>query len=227
VSGALALPADVLERLIAAADDEVLLDLADRDDLSPSQIRMLAARGGADMATRLARRGLITAADIGPADPRVALALLDEGAAPESWASVLGDHPDPSVRSGVAAADHVPADVLRHLADDLDMAVVAEAAQSRAMPADVIVRLARHPHVAVRRAVAANEATPAPLLTALGTEGALPPALSCHGCDGTAAPPVGVCCHGGHEDALTDLKYALVVNRPHHRRSSRSASTIR
>lgn len=207
-----ALPADLLDRLIAVADDEACLELADRDGLSPSQRRTLAVRGGTHTVIRLARRGLVAAADVDRADPPVALTLLDVGGAPGSWAYAMSGHPDPSVRAGVAAADHVPVDVLRALADDPDTAVVAEAAQSRAMPADVIGRLVRHPHVAVRRAVAANETTPAPLLAALGAEGALPTARFCFGCDGTADPPAGSRCHGGHEDALANLQYALVVN---------------
>lgn len=207
-----AVPADLLDRLIALADNEVCLELADRDDLSPSQLRTLAARGGAGTVIRLARRGLVTAAEVDPADPPAALALLDIGSAPASWAHVMSDHPDPSVRACVAAAEHVPVEVLRALADDPDPAVVTEAARSRTMPADVIVRLARHLHVAVRRAVATNETTPTPVLTALGTDGVLPPARFCPGCDGTTDPPAGSCCRGEHEDALADLRYALVTN---------------
>ncbi|GAA1027647.1 hypothetical protein GCM10009557_09830 [Virgisporangium ochraceum] len=207
-----ALPVDLVDRLIATGDTEVCLYLADRDDLSASRLRLLAARGGTDTAVALVRRGLATAADVDPADARVALALLEVGGAPGSWALALAGHPDPSVRAGVAAAGHVPVDVLRDLVDDPDVVVVAEAARSPTMPADLVMRLAGHPHVGVRRGVAGNEATPASLLAALGTDGALPPARWCYGCDGRADPPPGMCCRGGHEGAWVDLRYALAVN---------------
>jgi hypothetical protein len=87
-----ALPADLLDRLIADADGDVLLELTDRDDLSPSQAGMLAARGGTSVAVQLARRGLIGAAGVDPTEPLVALALLDLGRAPESWARALAGH---------------------------------------------------------------------------------------------------------------------------------------
>ncbi|WP_203904035.1 hypothetical protein [Virgisporangium aliadipatigenens] len=80
------------------------------------------------------------------------------------------------------------------------------------MPAEVVMRLARHPHLAVRRGVAGNEAAPASLLAALGTDGTLPPARLCYGCDASADPPPGMCCRGRHEGALVDLRYALVAN---------------
>ncbi len=208
-----ALPADLLDRLISVADYEVCLDLADRDDLSPSQLRMLAARGGTDTVIRLARRGLLAAADVGPTDPAIALALLDGGHAPGSWARPLSKHPDPSVRASVAGAGQVPVDVLRDLADDQDPAVVAEAALSARMPADMAERLAAHPHMAVRRAIAANEMTPTRLLAVLDAEGALPSARFCYGCDGPADSAAAACCRGGHEDALVDLQCALVANR--------------
>jgi hypothetical protein len=207
-----ALPADLLDRFIAVADVDLCLDLADRDDLSPSQIQVLAALGGPHTVIHLVRRGLLTAAEVDAAEPRVALALLDEGGGPDAWARALQDHPDSSVRAGLAEAEHAPAGVRRALANDRDVHVVAEVAGSPRLPVDLLEELVRHPHLAVRRAVASNETTPAPLLAALITDGGLPPARFCYGCDGTAEPPPGSYCGGGHQEALVDLRCAVTTN---------------
>jgi hypothetical protein len=207
-----ALTADLLDRFVEVADADLCLELAERDDLSPSQLRALVVRGGADTVVRLVRRRLVGAADVDQGDPEVALALVDEGHAPDSWDRVLADHADSSVRAGVAAAAGVPVDVLTRLAGDPDTHVAAGVALSPALTADVAERLAGHPHLAVRCALARNELTPTSLLAALGTDGSLPPARFCYGCDGTAEPIPGMECRGGHEGALVDLRHAVVEN---------------
>jgi hypothetical protein len=207
-----AVPVDLLGQFIAAADAELCLDLADRDDLSPAQARTLAARGGPDTAVRLVRRRLLTAADLDARIPAVVLALLDETDAPESWMPALRQHPDPMVRAELANAAHVPADILADLAEDPEPGVVAAVADSAALTAELAQRLAGHPHLTVRRAVAGNQRTPPPVLTALATGSGLPPPRWCAGCDGRAEPVAWTCCARGHETALIDLAYALAIN---------------
>lgn len=206
------LPADLLDHFVACADAELCLDLAERADLSPEQVRTLAARGGTATVIRLIQRRLVTSVEVDTTDPEIQLALVDQGDAPEEWARALAAHADPSVRRGLAAASGVPADVLTTLAQDQNIEVVAEVARSPRLTASLAARLAEHPHMAVRRAVATNENTPPSLLAALADGAQIPLARFCYGCDGTVEPPPGFRCHGWHEDALIDLQYAIVAN---------------
>lgn len=208
-----ALPVGLLDRFVTVADPELCLDLADRDDLTPAQTRRLAACGGVDTVIRLVRRRLLPITDLDTPDPGVVLALLDEAEAPEPWARALYAHPDPAVRAELAAAAHVPAEVLSDLSDDHEVEVVAAVAGSARLTGALARRLAGHPHLSVRRSVAGNERTPRPVLTALTADAGNPPARWCCGCDGRAAPPAWMRCAGGdHESARIDLAYALVTN---------------
>ncbi|MEV4140805.1 hypothetical protein AB0J72_52645 [Dactylosporangium sp. NPDC049742] len=165
-----ALPADLLDALIAAGDDELLCDLARRDDLSAAQVRAIAARS-TGAAVRLVHNGQLRAADADGRDTRVVAALLDATGAPPEWAHAHATSPDPWIRQLLASAAHTPAEVVARLADDPDMDVVAEAALSPAMTAALAERLARHPHDQVRQALAHNEATPCEVLASLAQDG--------------------------------------------------------
>lgn len=193
------LPADLLDRLVACADAELCVDLAGRSDLAREQVRTLAARGGTATVIRLIQRRLLASGDVNTADPEIQLALMNEGDAPEEWAQALASHADASVRIGLAATDGAPADVVTSLAQDEDIEVVAQVALSPRLSARVAAVLAEHSHMAVRRAVATNEKTPPSLLAVLADGVTLPPARFCYGCDGTAEPPRGMSCCGGHE----------------------------
>jgi hypothetical protein len=207
-----ALPAQLLDRLIEVADPELCPDLADRDDLTPAQTRRLAARGGDDTVIRLVRRGLLSATDLDTPQPGVVLALLDQAEAPEPWIRALRAHPVPAVRADLAAAAHVPAEVLAELSEDHVVEVVAAVAGSARLTGELARRLAGHPHLTVRRAVAGNERTPPTVLAALAAEAAGPAAQWCCGCDGSAAPPDWMRCGGDHETARIDLAYAVATN---------------
>lgn len=93
-----ALPVELLEAFIAAADTELCLDLAWRDDLTAGHVMALAASGRTDTAVRLARRGLLRAEMVDGDDPQVVLALFDEVGAPAAWAYRLAASPDPKIR---------------------------------------------------------------------------------------------------------------------------------
>lgn len=199
-----ALPPDLLDRLIAAADDETADALAGRADLSHAQAVELAGAGAGaracveagprveaglagqasgpardeQAAVRLAYRGLLTAADIDPAtQPYAALALLDEGVGRPEWARLFAADPDTGRRQKLAACPALPPDVAETLAADPDVQVVAELALWTT-PA-VAARLAYHPRAEVRGAVAANEQTPPAVLAALITGEGLAPARGC------------------------------------------------
>ncbi|MFJ6080797.1 hypothetical protein ACIQI8_05285 [Streptomyces sp. NPDC092369] len=219
-----ALPSELVDRLIAVADDDIAVDLAGRADLSRDQAVALASRVEGS-GVRLAYEGRLTAADVDPAaQPLTALALLDEGAGNPEWARLLAADPDPRRREKLAACPGLPADVVEALAADPDVRVVAELAVWTT--AEVTARLAGHPHAEVRRAVAANEATPPAVLAALVTGEGLPPAPRCLVCDREATPfvhdahcpcphcdlPTGASCDGSHESALHDLWAAALRN---------------
>src|SRR5690348_16504365 len=73
-----ALPPELIDRLISSADAELAKAMAGRPDLSNAHTASLMRFE--DAAVRLAREGRLTVDDVDPlAQPRVALALLEEG----------------------------------------------------------------------------------------------------------------------------------------------------
>ncbi|MEU8777110.1 hypothetical protein [Streptomyces sp. NPDC048606] len=219
-----ALPSELLDRLIAVADEDVAYCLAARTVLSREQAVALAARFE-ESAVRLAYGGHLTAADIDPlTQPRAALALLDEGSGDPEWARSFARDPDADRRVKLAACPVLPADVREALAADPDVPVVEELALWSTP--DIATRLARHPHAEVRRAVAANEATPPHVLAALLTGEGLPPAERCLVCDAEETPHPhgpygprpdrdlrpGASCTGSHESTLQELAQQALRN---------------
>ncbi|MFD6344556.1 hypothetical protein ACFWF9_07500 [Streptomyces roseolus] len=208
-----ALPPELLDRLVALADDELAGVLAGRDDLGRTRALALARRVG-EAAVSLAYGGRLAAADVEPAEwPEAALALLDRGEAPAAWARAFAVDPDPARRGRLAACPGLPADVTERLARDPVPDVVAELASWA--PADTAARLAAHPHLSVRHAVAGNDATPSAVLESLLTGEGLPPARRCRvrAAEGAAAQPVllpGERCGGDHESAVGRLREALL-----------------
>ncbi|MEV3993852.1 hypothetical protein AB0J57_33725 [Streptomyces sp. NPDC049837] len=219
-----ALPSELVDRLIEIADGDLAEALADREDLSHAQSVALAARGeGA--AVRLAHRGGLTVADVDPVtQPRVALALLDEGIGSPEWARLLAVDPDVRHREQLAACPGLPPDVMETLAADADIRVVAELALWTTP--QMAARLARHPHAEVRSAVAANDRTPPAVLAMLITGEGLPPAQRCLVCDREATPFVhdpscprpdcdlrpGAACDGSHQSTVHDLHERALRN---------------
>jgi hypothetical protein len=219
-----ALPAELVDRLLALADDDVDHHLTGRDDLSRAQTLTLTSRNELN-GVPLAYRGRLTAADVDPgAQPRAALALLDEGAGDPAWARLLAADPVAEHREKLAACPGLSEDVVEILAADQDIRVVVELALCA--PPDVAARLAGHPHAEVRLAVAANESAPPDVLAALvGGEG-LPPARHCLVCDRDEPPFThdpncprddcglrpGASCDGSHESTALDTLGAALEN---------------
>ncbi|MGW2090266.1 hypothetical protein [Streptomyces sp. NPDC001880] len=218
------LPSELVNRLIAAADPDIAVELAGRADLSREQAVSLVSRVE-ESAVRLAYEGRLTAADIDPAaQPHAALALLHERAGSPEWARLLAADPVVEHREKLAACSGLPSDVVDTLAADSDVRVVAELALWTTP--EVAARLAGHPHAEVRRAVAANEATPRAVLAALITGEGLPPAQRCLVCDREETPFVhdpqcprpdcdllpGASCDGSHESTMHDIQEAALRN---------------
>ncbi|MCZ7461364.1 hypothetical protein [Streptomyces sp. WMMC940] len=220
-----ALPPELVDRLIAVADDDLARALTDRVDLSHPQALALALRHeGA--AAGLAREGRLTAADIDPVVwPDAALALLENGAGGPEWARLLVGDPDVLRRERLAACPGLPPDVVDRLAVDPEVRVVAELALWA--PPDLAARLAFHPHTEVRGAVAANERTPPGTLAMLVTGEGVPPARWCQVCEREATPFVhhsncprptchlwpGAACDGTHQTAVHGM-YEQALGNP-------------
>ncbi|MDT0567310.1 hypothetical protein RM704_07515 [Streptomyces sp. DSM 3412] len=219
-----ALPAELVDRLIALADADVDDELAHRAGLTRAQAITLASRDVGN-GMRLAYEGVLAAGDVDPtAQPRVALALLDEGVGDPAWARLLAASVAVETRERLAACPGLPPDVVETLAADPDIRVVVELALW-AEP-DVAARLAGHPHAEVRRAVALNEATPPEVLAALVGGEDLPPARHCLVCDreeppfahGPDCPRLdcdlrpGSSCDGTHESTALDILRAGLEN---------------
>lgn len=181
------LPASLVDRLIALADEDLASELAERGDLRHDQVVALTARDE-HTARSLAFAGLLTAADVDPvARPLTALALLDTGAGRPEWARLLARHPVVRHREELASCAGLPDDVIEALAVDTALDVVHELAAFTPEPA-MAARLARHPHAQVRRGVAVNEATPPAVPAALLTGEGLPAATACLVCDSKPIP---------------------------------------
>ncbi|MFI6950428.1 hypothetical protein [Streptomyces sp. NPDC050422] len=219
-----ALPAELIDRLIAVADDDVADGLAGRADLGRAQAVALAARV-AGSAVPLVRAGLLTALDVDPlVRPDAALALLDEGSGTPDWARRFAADPVVERRERLAACPGLPSDVVKTLAADPDVRVVAELALWAAP--EVAAGLAGHPHAEVRRALACNEGTPPAVLAMLVTGEGLPPARRCLVCDREETPFVhdrqcarldcdllpGASCDGSHESTVYDMHRAALHN---------------
>jgi hypothetical protein len=219
-----ALPPELVDRLIAAADDDIAAQVAEREDLTRTQAAALVSRVE-QSAVRLAERGLVTADDVDPAaQPLAALALLAEGAGHPAWARLLATDPVVERREQLAACPGLPAEVQEILAADAQTRVVAELASQAS--SDMAARLAEHPHAGVRCAVAASEAAPPAVLAALITGQGLPPARSCLVCDRKETPfihdpqclrldcdlPPGAACDGSHGSTVHQMQVNALWN---------------
>ncbi|MEV3964675.1 hypothetical protein AB0M34_27940 [Nocardia sp. NPDC050193] len=218
-----ALPADLVDRLVAAADAELAELLSCRSDLDHAQVVALARFDSA--AVRLVRDGRLTTDDIDPAArPQVALALLEQHSGRVEWARLLATDPLEEHRERLAACAGLPEDVIGTLLSDSSMRVVAELALVAS--AEVVAELSEHPHAEVRRALAANAAAPPAALAALLTGEGLPPARSCSICDVEEIPfvhhpncarpgctlPPGAACTGAHESTVHAIQQMALRN---------------
>ncbi|MFE9768137.1 hypothetical protein ACFYPC_27070 [Streptomyces sp. NPDC005808] len=219
-----ALPAELIDRLIAVADTAVDTALASRPDLSHAQVLALASRAD-DTAVQLVYEGRLTAPDVDPVThPQAALALLGEHVGQPEWARLFALDPSVERREKLAACPGLPPDAVETLATDSDARVVAELALRTT--SDMAARLAGHPHAEVRRAVAANEATPPAVLAMLVTGEGLRPAERCLVCDRRDTPFVhdqgcqrtdcdllpGASCDGSHESTVHDMQLQALRN---------------
>lgn len=219
-----ALPVELVDRLIAIADEDIAECLARRTDLSRAQAVALAARFP-ENAVLLAYEGQLTTADVDPAVwPRAALALLDEGAGDPEWARLFAADPDVEHREKLASCPELPSAAREMLAADPDVRVVTELALWTT--ADLAARLVRHPHAEVRRAVAANAATPPYVLAMLITGEGLPAAERCLVCDREETPFThdpecprldcdlrsGAECTGSHESTVLETAQLALQN---------------
>ncbi|GAA1587252.1 hypothetical protein [Actinoplanes couchii] len=191
-----ALPVWLVERLIAEADDDLALCLAERDDLDSAQVRTLAGRSD-EVATVLARRGLLNADDVDPVTrPYAAMVLIEEGRGRDEWAVAFARDPDVKRRVTLAACPQLPDEANLLLVAGDDAEVVTELAFFTT-DSDLLTRLAGHPDADVRAAVASNPATPpttlANLVTAHWRGKEVPPTdlVTTHW-RGEEAPPTGL-----------------------------------
>lgn len=103
-----ALPPELLDRLVAVADDDVAAGLAGRTD--PGRARANAPVSHVEeSAVRLAYAGHPTAADVDPrVRPDAAPALLDEGVGDPGWAFLLVTDPLAERREKLASCPGLP-----------------------------------------------------------------------------------------------------------------------
>lgn len=224
LAGNPALPGELVDRLVAGADEEVAGELSCREDLGREQAVALARRVEGS-AVALAYQGRLKAADVDAGRwPEAALALLDQGAGDVRWARRFARDRDRERREKLAACPGLPDDVVDLLAADPDVRVVAELALWTGP--ETAGRLAAHPHAEVRRGAAYNEATPPAALAALLTGEGLPAARGCLVCDVKETPYVhdpncpdpgcelfgGDACDGSHQSTVARIHEAALGN---------------
>ena len=184
-----ALPPDLVDVLIQYGDEQILTDLATREDLTCRQIENLAASGNLLVVTSLVNAGCI------PLPPE----LLDDEESLRTlalWNQIsdihlarLAQHPDRQIREAVAyEADRLPPDAVRALAADEDVEVVIGIAGCADLPEDLARSLAAHSDRAVRSALAANPATAPEVLGRLAEAGGYAPITSCGACRNNPVP---------------------------------------
>ncbi|MGW4059474.1 hypothetical protein ACWEGE_14390 [Amycolatopsis sp. NPDC004747] len=161
-----ALPAPLLDTLVATADDELGPILAARADLTRDHARTLAARCGPSVLYPLLEHGLLTPADVPFDDPWRGLAVLVHPDADPAWFDRLARDPDPVIRTELATRCPLPEPVVDVLAADPDLDVVTSAARCQRPTA----RLAEDTRRAVRHALAANEQSSPDLLRRIAGE---------------------------------------------------------
>lgn len=198
------LPADLIERLVETADADMACALAERSDLTATQVALLAEFDAVAVKLIYEERLKTVDADDVAKRPRVALALLDVGIGWEDWGW--------------------------RLARGSDVGVVAELALWA--PTALAAELAAHPHADVRRGVAGNKATPPAALAALLTGAALasgetlPPARTCQVCERETIPfvhsrdcdrpdcdlPPDAACDGSHQSTQHWIQCSALEN---------------
>lgn len=169
LAGNPALPADLLDEMVAFADDDLAGELSDRRDLGRTRAARLAERS-LSASIRLAESGALDPADVDPVSQSpAALALLHAGTGRPDWQAYFAADPVPERREQLAACPGLRPDVQATLAADPHLPVVVELALWTETP-ELLARLAAHPDADVRCAVAANEATPPPVLGVLAAD---------------------------------------------------------
>jgi hypothetical protein len=164
-----ALPRDCLDRLVTlAADEEMALRLAARDDLRPSHIETLLAGFGEYVIEPLLR--FMDLSRVPRDDPGVVMLMIEQDDADPLWARELADSPDEEVRIGLALLRNLPADVIDKLAGDPNPEVASEIAGCQRLSREQMETLARHPDFHVRYALGRNSGYPADMLVKLAEE---------------------------------------------------------
>lgn len=163
-----ALPAGLLDQLIAAAGPWLRRDLARRDDLSSAQARALLDSGDGPVVAALLESGAIAPGDVPTEDDRVAVVVAARPGADPDLVRRVAAHPDPEVRAWLAErGEGLPADVVAALVRDPVAEVARDAAACQPLTAELAAELLAHPSVDLRKALSCNRSTPPEVLLAL------------------------------------------------------------
>ncbi|NKE61623.1 hypothetical protein FXN61_34645 [Lentzea sp. PSKA42] len=166
-----ALPAALLDRL--AQVPRAGFSLAQRPDLTSSQVRALLALDDWTVTSALVSSGRVEPAEVQVSNPWVALAVASHPDVDAGLIRSLAVHPDVDIRMRLAErARSLPPDVMERLAHS-DPRVAVELVVHHALPFSLAVELSRHPSIEVRQAVAGSPHTPPSVLVRLSAEDAL------------------------------------------------------
>ncbi|HET9170654.1 MAG TPA: hypothetical protein VFN97_14535 [Actinospica sp.] len=205
-----ALPHELLDVLIRDGDEQMLTDIAAREDLTGRQIENLAASGSLSVITSLVHAGHMPLPPDLLDDEQSLRTLALWNQIPETHLPHLASHPDPQIREAVAQeADRLPPDAVRTLAADQAVAVVIGIAGCADLPEDLARALAAHPDRAVRSALATNPSATPDVLGSLAETGGHPPITTCGACRNNPAPSARC---GDHAAGIAVIQDAALRN---------------
>jgi hypothetical protein len=180
-----ALPTDLVDVLINHGDEDILVDLVDRTDLTSAQVDALTRRGSATVIALLVRHGHLAPQPHHFDDPAAAIQLIHAGQGSTELSARLAACPDRQIRRELAgSAAPMTEATLRALAEDADIPTVVAVAGWRELPEELARKLARHSDAEVRADLASNPTgtVPADVLAELAATGGDAPILTCAAC---------------------------------------------
>lgn len=163
-----ALAPELLDRMVAEADEKLVLSLVQRDDLTAEHLRVLVTRAGESATAVLLARGLLDPAAVPTEDPWLALVVAEQPGADPELVRALARHPEPLVRAAlVERVEWLPRDVVDLLAHDPAFTVVLAVTRFQPISPELAEELRRQDDVDIDHALVNNPSTPPEVLVGM------------------------------------------------------------
>jgi hypothetical protein len=205
------LPQDCLDRLVPlAADEDMAIRLAARDDLRAKHVDWLLAGFGDCVIEPLLR--YLDFGEVPWHDPGLVMLMIEYQDDPDpEWARRLARSADEELRISLALLPNLPPDVIARLAEDPSPDVVSEVAGCQPLSREQMEKLACHADIHVRYALGRNRGYPADMLVRLAAEGD-PPLWMKYAMSERLDLPQSVYAELAADTTSRNLKYELARN---------------